>query len=232
MKKIGFIGAYDKTDMIVYIGKILTVLKQKVLIVDSTLNQKAKYIVPVINPTVTYVTEYEEMDVAVGFENIESIKQYLGIPEGKELEYDYVLIDVDNIKMFNSFELENAEKNYFVTSFDLYSLKKGLEILVELKDSISLTKVIFSKELLKEDDDYLNYLSLGYKVVWNEYRLYFPMDMSDFSAIAENQRLAKVKFRKLSVAYKEGLIFLADDLAKEMSENNIRKAVKTIEKGA
>ena len=31
MKKIGFIGAYDKTDMIVYIGKILTVLKQKVL---------------------------------------------------------------------------------------------------------------------------------------------------------------------------------------------------------
>ena len=232
MKKIGFIGAYDKTDMIVYIGKILTVLKQKVLIVDSTLNQKAKYIVPVINPTVTYITEYEEMDVAVGFENIESIKQYLGIPEGKELEYDYILIDVDNIKMFNSFELETAEKNYFVTSFDLYSLKKGLEILVELKEPISLTKVIFSKELLKEDDDYLNYLSLGYKVVWNEYRLYFPMDMSDFSAIAENQRLAKVKFRKLSVAYKEGLIFLADDMVKDMSENNIRKAVKTIEKGA
>lgn len=232
MKKIGFIGAYDKTDMIVYIGKILTVLKQKVLIVDSTLNQKAKYIVPVINPTVTYVTEYEEMDVAVGFESIESIKQYLGIPEGKELEYDYILIDVDNIKMFNGFDLQSAEKNYFVTSFDLYSLKKGLEILVELKEPISLTKVIFSKELLKEDDDYLNYLSLGYKVVWNEYRLYFPMDMSDFSAIAENQRLAKVKFRKLSVAYKEGLVFLADDLAKEMSENNIRKAVKTIEKGA
>ena len=232
MKRIGFIGAYDKTDMIVYIGKILTVLKQKVLIVDSTLNQKAKYIVPVINPTVTYVTEYEEMDVAVGFEDMESIKQYLGIPEGKELEYDYVLIDVDSIKMFNGFELESAEKNYFVTSFDLYSLKKGLEILVELKDSISSTKVIFSKELLKEDDDYLNYLSLGYKVVWNEYKLYFPMDMSDFSAIAENQRLAKVKFRKLSVAYKEGLVFLADDLAKEMSENNIRKAVKTIEKGA
>ena len=232
MKKIGFIGAYDKTDMIVYIGKILTVLKQKVLIVDSTLNQKAKYIVPVINPTVTYVTEYEEMDVAVGFEDINSIKRYLGVPDTKELEYDYVLIDVDNIKMFNSFELKNADKNYFVTSFDVYSLKKGLEILIELNETISLTKVVFSKELLKEDDDYLNYLSLGYKVVWNEYRIYFPMDMADFSAISENQRLAKVKFRKLSAAYKEGLTFLADDLAKEMSENNIRKAVKTIEKGA
>ena len=232
MKKIGFIGAYDKTDMIVYIGKILKVLDQKVLIVDSTLNQKAKYIVPVINPTVTYVTEYEEMDVAVGFNDLDEIKKYLGLPENKELDYDYILIDVDNIKTFNSFDLQSADKNYFVTSFDVYSLKKGLEILVELKDTISLTKVIFSQELLKEDDDYLNYLSLGYKVIWNEYRMYFPMDMADFSAIAENQRLAKVKFRKLSVAYKEGLVYLADDIAKEMSENNIRKAIKTIEKGA
>ncbi len=232
MKRIGFIGAYDKTDMIVYVGKILTVLKQKVLIVDSTIVQKAKYIVPVINPSVSYVTEYEDMDVAVGFDSLQAIKQFLGVPESKELDYDYILIDVDNIKMFNSYNLQSADKNYFVTSFDVYSLKKGLEILIELKDTISLTKVIFSKELLKEDDEYLNYLSLGYKVVWNEYRLYFPMDMSDYSAIAENQRLAKVKFRKLSPTYKEGLIFLVDDFAKEMSENNVRKAVKTIEKGA
>ena len=27
MKKIGFIGAYDKTDLIIYIAKILTTLK-------------------------------------------------------------------------------------------------------------------------------------------------------------------------------------------------------------
>lgn len=29
MKKIGFIGAYDKTDLIIYIAKILTTLKRK-----------------------------------------------------------------------------------------------------------------------------------------------------------------------------------------------------------
>ena len=29
MKKIGFIGAYDKIDLIIYIAKILTVLKKK-----------------------------------------------------------------------------------------------------------------------------------------------------------------------------------------------------------
>ena len=49
--KIGFIGAYDKTDLIIYIAKILTTLKKKVLVIDATTKQKARYVVPVINPT-------------------------------------------------------------------------------------------------------------------------------------------------------------------------------------
>ncbi len=65
MKKIGFIGAYDKTDLIVYLAKILTVLNQKVLVIDATVNQKARYIVPAINPTTSYVTDFEDIDIAV-----------------------------------------------------------------------------------------------------------------------------------------------------------------------
>ena len=42
MKKIGFIGTYDKLDLILYVGKILTTLKQKVLIIDATLIRKSK----------------------------------------------------------------------------------------------------------------------------------------------------------------------------------------------
>ena len=67
MKKVGFVGAFDKTDLIIYIAKILAVLKKKVLIVDTTLTQKAKYIVPALNPTMSYITEFEEIDIAVGF---------------------------------------------------------------------------------------------------------------------------------------------------------------------
>ena len=69
MKKIGFIGAYDKTDMLLHIAKILTALGIKTVVIDSTINQKAKYVVPVINPTTSYITEFEEFDVAVGFKN-------------------------------------------------------------------------------------------------------------------------------------------------------------------
>ena len=231
MKKIGFIGAYDKTDLILYVAKILTALRKKVLVIDSTINQKARYIVPVINPTLKYVTEFEEIDIAVGFENIQDIKNYLGLAENQDMEYDIILVDTDNIEGFNTYSLEEASKNYFVTSFDNYSLKKGLEILVGLKNPISLTKVIFSKEILKEEDDYLNFLSLGYKVIWNEYRLYFPIENGDLSVIYENQRVAKIKFKKLSVQYKDGLAYLAEEILGDVSESNIRRVIKNIEKG-
>lgn len=231
MKKIGFIGAYDKIDLILYVGKILTVLGKKVLIVDSTLNQKARYIVPVINPTLKYVTEFEEMDIAVGFRDFQDMKNYLGLADNQTLDYDIVLIDTDDIEGFNAYELEESNKNYFVTSFDNYSLKKGLEVLSGLKNPISLTKVIFSKEILKEEDDYLNFLSLGYKVIWNEYRLYFPIENGDLSVIYENQRLAKIKFKKLSVQYKDGLTYLAVEILENVSESNVRKVIKNIERG-
>ena len=57
MEKINFIGAYDKTDSIMYIAKILTEMKKKVIIVDATITQKTKYVIPTIkihiNPNTT-----------------------------------------------------------------------------------------------------------------------------------------------------------------------------------
>lgn len=231
MRKIGFIGAYDKTDLIIYIAKILVTLNKKVLVVDSTINQKARYIVPTIKPTIKYVTDFEDIDIAIGFTNIEDIKKYLGVSEEKEMEYDIILVDTDNMEGFNNFKLSEAQKNYFVTSFDNYSLKKGLEILSELQEVASLTKILYSKEMLKEEDDYLNFLSLGYKVVWNEYRIYFPIENGDLSVIYENHRVAKIKFRKLSIQYKDSLAYLSEEILGDVSEANIRRAIKIIEKG-
>lgn len=231
MNKIGFIGAYDKIDMVIYIGKILTVLGKKVLVIDSTINQKARYVVPVINPTVKYITEFEEMDIAVGFESLEEIKQYLSISDGGNLDYDFVFVDVDNEEAFESYDIANSQKNYFVTSFDAYSLKKGLEVFTNLKNAISLTKVLYTKEILKEEDDYLNFLALGYKVLWNEYRIYFPIENGDLSVIYENQRVAKIKFKKLSIQYKDSLAYIAEEILGNVSESTIRRTIKMIEKG-
>lgn len=42
MQKIGFIGAYDKTDFILYIAKILVEMGKRVLLVDRNINPKGK----------------------------------------------------------------------------------------------------------------------------------------------------------------------------------------------
>lgn len=213
MKRIGFIGIHDKTDLIIYIAKTLTTIGKKVLVIDNTFMQKARYIVPTINPSKAYITEFEGIDISVGFENYDEIKKYLGIQPDKELGYDIVMIDVDSIELFEKFDIKTCEKNYFVTSFDLYSLKKGLTILNGIVEPIKLTKILFSKDILKEDDEYLNLLSLGKKVIWNEnYRVYFPIDNGDESVIIENQRVAKIGIRKLSSQYKESLYYIVEDI--------------------
>lgn len=228
MKTIGFIGIYDKTDMLLNIAKILTIMGKKVLVIDSTISQKARYVVPAINPTVSYVTSFEDIDVAIGFDNLEDIKRYIGI--SGELPYDFLLIDADTEKAIKSYDLYSAYKNYFVTSFDIYSLRKGMEILNNLETAINLTKILFAREVSKEDDDYLNYISLGYKIIWDEERIYFPIENGDLSVISENQRVQKIKFKRLSVQYKDSLGFITQQILGE-SDSNIRKAVKMIEKG-
>lgn len=231
MRKIGFIGAYDKTDFILYIAKLLVEMNKRVLLVDATLTQKAKYIVPVIKPSKTYVTEFEGIDIAVGFENFQEIKQYLALPTTIELNYDIALIDLDTQEKVKTFEIETFEKNYFVTSFDMYSIKRGLESIDELTTPVNATKVLFSKEALKEEDDYLNFLSLGSKIVWNEEKIYLPFEVGDQTIIYNNQRVSKIKFRRLSNQYKEGLLYIAGEILGEENFNDLRKTFKKIEKG-
>lgn len=231
MRTIGFIGAYDKIDLIIYIAKLLTEMDKKVMIIDATTLQKAKYIVPAISPSKSYVTEFEGIDIAVGFPNYAYIKDYLGMPQHAVFEYDYIFLDIDSPESLENFDIKSDAQNYFVTGFDLYSLKRGLEILAGIKEPMQLTKILFSKDITEEEDEYLNYLSLGYKVIWDEERIYFPIEQGDQVVIAENQRVAKIKFKKLSTQYKDGLVYIVGEILNDTSENQIRRAVKIIERG-
>lgn len=231
MIKIGFIGAYDKTDFMLYVAKILAEIGKKVILVDGTITQKAKYIVPVIKPSKAYVTEFERIDIAVGFNNFNSIKEYLAIPKLMDLSYDIALIDIDTPEGVNNFELETFEQVYFVTSFDLYSIKKGIESISGIQSTIKATKVLFAKEMLKEEDDYLNFLTTGTKIEWNEEIIYFPFEVGDQTIIYNNQRVSKIKFKKLSNQYKEGLMYVALKIANDVDGKIIRNAFKKIEKG-
>ena len=228
MKKIGFIGVYDKTDLILGIAKILVEAQKKVLVIDATEIQKSRYVVPVINPTKSYITEFEGIDVAVGFETLENIKQYLALEGEEKFDYDYMLIDTDDYKGIVGFNLPDAEKLYYITSFDAYSLKKGIEVLGQIEMPLHMMKLFFSKEMLKEEEEYFDYLALGLKVIWNEEKLYFLLENGDRAAITENQRVSRIKFRNLSNEYRENVEYLVHDIEKEIDERKIKTIMKNL----
>ena len=228
MDIIGFIGMNDKTDLLLNIAKILTTMKKSVLIIDSTIEQKTKYVVPAINPTASYITSFEDFDVAVGFNNLEQIKQYFG---GQEIQYNIVLISVDSSEKFEAFELNKAKKNFFVTGFDLYTLKRGLEIFNNLDEKINLIKVLFGIEKISEGNEYLNFLATNYKIEWNMSEIMIPIELQNLEAFMDNQRNQKIKFSDFSVQYKDGLIFIVQEILNQSTDSGVRRIVKMIEKG-
>ena len=232
MKTIGFIGAYDKTDLIIYIARILTAMNKRVLVIDTTFLQKAKYIVPAISPAKTYITTYEDIDIAVGFYDYYAIKSYLGISEQANLDYDYIFIDIDSYECLESFNIQMADKNYFVTGLDVYTLRRGLEILSGLQERLDLTKVLFAKNLSYDEEEYFNFLALGAKVNWSEETIYFPFEQGDAGVIIQNQMVQKIKFKKLTELYKGSLMYIASELLESQQEQNeLRKVFKQLEKG-
>lgn len=225
MKKIGFIGAYDKTDLIIYIAKLLVENDLRILVVDSTTLQKTRYTVPCIEPSKCYITTYEDVDIAIGFDSIREIMNYVQTPT---LDYDLILLDIDNREAFENLETYTSDKNYFVTAFDNYSLKKGLEIIGKSEEKILMTKILFSRHMDKSEDEYLNFLSFYYGVKWSKEKVYFPFEVGDNSIIVENQRNARISFKELSQDYKEGILEIISQIAPEIKLGNVKKMLKNI----
>ena len=227
MEKIGFIGATDKTNLIMYVAKVLEIMGRKVIVVDTTAQQKIKYMAPAINPTKKYITNFENIDFAVGFDSIEDLKNYIGVEENI-LNYDYMLIDIDNYSAIEKFEIESEKNNYFVTSFDMYSLRKGIEILKRIQEPMNLTKILTDYSISEEDEEYLDFLSVDAKVNWSGTSIYMPVTGPDRQIMEENQRISRIKFKRLSGDYIEAILYIIHDLIMDINVNKIKKMILMI----
>ena len=227
MKKTAFMGGYDKSDLILYIAKILTVSGKKILFLDTTLMQKTRYIVPTMTPAQKYVTTYDGIDIAIGFDNMQDLKEYFSIEE--DFKYDYILADIDSPDAYVNFGFNQMDLHYLVTSFDVYSLQRGISVLKAFKVPTQVTKVLFTRDPESEEKEYIDFVSMSYKVRWNEDVLYFPFETSDLYAIYINQRFSKVRFDNLSTEYMDCLSFMTEQIS-GLSKGDIKKAIRIIER--
>ena len=229
MKKVAFIGSYDKADMIIYVAKILTLMGKSVLVVDSTALQKTRYIVPAMEASKQYITTYEKIDIAIGFENLAQIKEYRTAETKDEFNYDYVLLDIDSYKGYVYFGVKPDDKHFFITSFDLYCLRRGLQVFRRLEGQVEVTKVLFTKEMLPEEEQFLDHLSKGLKIKWDNDVIYFPFELGDQNAIFSNQRSGRIRMRGISQTYVDGIIYMTEELSGSNS-GEVRRAAKHIER--
>lgn len=227
MEKIAFIGGYDKIDMLFYVSKILTTMGKKVLIVDATTAQKARYIIPTLTPTLTYITTNDTVDFAIGFDTMEKLKDYMA--EEGNLQYDYIIFDIDSRKKYKGFELMPEDKHYLATSFDIYSLKKAVEVLKAVEMKTVLKKVYFTKDLSEDRDRYLRFLTKDCNVVFEKEPIHFPTDLNDIEAIQKNQRDNIIRYKTLSKDYRLGIFYIVEEISGE-STGVIKRALQLIDR--
>ena len=233
MKKVGFIGATDKTDLIVYVAKVLELMNKKVLVIDTTIMQKTRYVVPSISPTRTYITDFDNVDYAIGFDSEKDLTRYIGLEEGENLEatnYDYILIDIDEEENIENFGIEENDKCFYVTAFDIYSLNRGIDILNKLQSNLNLSKILMNYNMKKEDEEYLNYLSMDTKAIWNDFTIYVPILNENQKLIEDNQRIYKARIRRLIPEYQASIIYIVQYIVEDISANKIKKIIKEKEK--
>ncbi len=227
MEKIAFIGSYDKADMIICVAKILTLMKKKVIVIDSTSLSKTRYIVPTMQASKQYITTFENVDVAIGFENFEQIKAYDSISKTDTLDYDYALIDIDSYRAYYYFEIKPEDKKLFVTSFDLYNLRRGLQVFRKLTQPVTVKRVLFTKEMDPKEEEYLDYLSKKLPIKWDPDIVYFPFETSDLNAIYSNQRSGRIQLKGLSATYVDGIEYIVEEVS-GASQGEVRKALKRL----
>lgn len=241
MRSIGFVGKMDKTDLVQYVGKLLSALGKKTIFIDATSSQKTRYIIPVISGVENqsqYIVEHDGLDIAVGFNNILELKKYL-ISKGEDFnEYEYVLIDVESDEMCEEYDIKNANSMFFVSSFDKMHILKGIELLKyicatkrrEDPDAVlDLTKAVYYSEINTADSMYIDSLTENLPINWINNTVILPYNGIDISVNIQNQYSSKINFKYLSQEMKNGIIDIVSIISGE-EKNRLKKTVKNIEK--
>ncbi len=224
MEQISFIGVNDKKDLLLNVAKTITKLNKRVLIVDATLMQRLRYIVPKISSVPTYVSEYDGVDVAVGFMDLRSIANYLG---KSQLDYDYIFIDTDNPRTLQSFMAMNSKINFLATSYDEFEVQKILEILSTFRGQVQLTKLIISADINNKHEEYLNHILENFQINWSDYKVQFSDTESDRKATLVNQLTKQITFKNYTSTYKDSLEYLTSLILEGVVEQSlIRKVIR------
>lgn len=190
MKKAYFIGDYEKSDLLFYLAKVLSITRN-VLLVDATKKQNYQYLVPRIDDEPGIIT-YDGFDVFTGSEE-ELKKESLGV-------YDHVIYDIDDAERLPPYR--STHRFFFITSMDKTSIVRGEHLIQAFTKHLPTKDSLLFYKLLIEDarmpgEAYIDEKFASYPIIWKESLFYSPDDRDRIQKI-HNQYTGKLHMKRLS----------------------------------
>lgn len=200
-KIILFIGAYDKTDMLFYIGKVLSTNNHRVLLVDMTSNQDYEYVYQKIQGT-SGILQHDNLDI---IENVIDYKHLIANTLGQE--YDFILVDIDREEALHNWP--EADHYFLVTSYDNRSVKGNEKLLESFFRERQKSELLPMYRIINEvnatfTEEYLDELYDKFPIDWKTDFIFYP-DERDMKLKIRNQHLSHTILKGLSKDYKEVL---------------------------
>ena len=206
-------------------------MNKSVLVVDATLDRKLKYIVPALNNIgKAYVTQYNNIDFAVGFDSMHDVENYMcdqGINIGL---YDYIIIDMDSPRSYEFFRTRGIDKMYFFITTSVLSVAKDREIIKAIRvynqDEIKMTKVLHKSFISRAAEDYFESQISDYNVNWQEPTYEIPDDEIDRQVNTDSQFSGIINIKKHSKIYISTIADMTAEIVDDVTSKEVIKEIK------
>lgn len=207
MKRFLFIGACEKTDLMLYIGKVLAAAGLKVLVIDATLAGKYQYSISLIDENAK-VSEFDGIDVALGFQTFGELEDHFSEIGENPHDYDVLLIDSDDPEGVAQWGA--TEVRALVASFEKYSVLQNVKLLERffqssMTEPSAFLRIYYPFADCQIDEAYMDSTLERFPIQWHEPAFDFLVDEVDYSVRVENQYENRIRLKGLSGHYKARL---------------------------
>lgn len=213
MKKIVFIGVAERTHALLVLGRLLSALGNKVLLVDSTMAQSIRGYLP-NTYTSSAVQDFEGMDVAYGYLTPEQLERGLA-QAGMMPTNDIMLVDTNHTEFVSRDNLLHFDKRVWCWDGRRLSLEKNEELMLRLGLQDAESPVTFFEMLAPAIPGHLAAWRAEMRlrhIQWEEAVFRFPLDERDAAADLNNQHQGRIDLRGLTGAYRYTLLTMLEQL--------------------
>ena len=234
MQVIGLLGYVDKYDIIMNLAKTINLVDKSVLVIDATLDRKLKYIIPALdNIGRAYVTQYNNIDFAVGFDSMHDVENYMAEQSINIGLYDFVLIDMDSARSYEFFRTRGLDKICFFVDTSVLSVAKNKDIIKAMKvynneesSNKEIIKILYRSYISRAANDYFEQQIKEYDVKWKEPEYEIELSDQDKLVDIDSQFSGIIDTKKHTKMYITTLADLTADLVGDINAKQVLTAIK------